>query len=417
MKQPTNISDDNLTFFRQKLEQLEAELADLRKSQTNGYDTQLAGITDRRGMLKKVAGLAVGVATVGLLKPTGSRAADNKLNGNEIWPDANDDPLLMGHNDNAGTSDTGVLQLSGSHFNVTNTGAALANGAVLRAFNFVLAVPPIDPTDHSIGVLGSATSGASNTDVTGVFGAATASGSGSVATGVKGMGDLVGVEGIADASSSSRGIQGTSLLGRGARFIGLRAAITLNAQTGAVANPNSNNPTGGDIGDLYRSPVAAGSVGNGGIWYRPSSSAGTYRRLADNTTAGALTLQAPVRLVDTRANSGFFDAGNPFVGDQTRSYDIKTLASLPDGTRGIIGRITVDGATNGGVIQESPNNDFSGVGTAVVNYPSANVIRNFGATFISLLNSTTNPGQIFVRGFTGMGGQVDVIIDLVGFYL
>ena len=58
---------------------LETEVAQLRQSHcpdrpTNGSD--FASVTDRRGMMKKMAGLAVGVAAAGLLKP--SRAlADN----------------------------------------------------------------------------------------------------------------------------------------------------------------------------------------------------------------------------------------------------------------------------------------------------------------------------------------------------
>src|SRR5450755_4329732 len=70
----------------EKLAALETEVAQLRQSHcldrpANGND--FASVTDRRGMMKKMAGLAVGVAAAGLLKP--SRALAN-----------NGDPLTFG---------------------------------------------------------------------------------------------------------------------------------------------------------------------------------------------------------------------------------------------------------------------------------------------------------------------------------
>src|ERR1039457_2858195 len=67
----------------EKLAALETEVAQLRQSHcpdrpANGSD--FASVTDRRGMMKKIAGLAVGVAAAGLLKP--SRALAN--NGNPL---------------------------------------------------------------------------------------------------------------------------------------------------------------------------------------------------------------------------------------------------------------------------------------------------------------------------------------------
>src|SRR5450755_4843309 len=72
-------SSSQLELLQQKMAALETEVAQLRQSHcpdrpTNGTD--FASVTDRRGMMKKMAGLAVGVAAAGLLKP--SRAlADN----------------------------------------------------------------------------------------------------------------------------------------------------------------------------------------------------------------------------------------------------------------------------------------------------------------------------------------------------
>src|SRR5450631_3883643 len=63
----------------EKLAALETEVAQLRQSHcldrpANGND--FASVTDRRGMMKKMAGLAVGVAAAGLLKPSRALAND-----------------------------------------------------------------------------------------------------------------------------------------------------------------------------------------------------------------------------------------------------------------------------------------------------------------------------------------------------
>jgi hypothetical protein len=84
-----------------------------------------------------------------------------------------------------------------------------------------------------------------------------------------------------------------------------------------------------------------------------------------------------------------------------------------------VGRLTVVGATASGVLQESPNgppsagNDL-GQGTAVLNYPTASVLGAFGSTFVSALDAT---GQIRVRGFMAGGGTVNVVLDIIGYYL
>src|ERR1017187_7374202 len=65
----------------EKLAVLEARMAQLcpqLEPTANGND--FASVTDRRGMMKKIAGLAVGLAAAGLLKP--SRALAN--NGDSL---------------------------------------------------------------------------------------------------------------------------------------------------------------------------------------------------------------------------------------------------------------------------------------------------------------------------------------------
>jgi hypothetical protein len=162
------------------------------------------------------------------------------------------------------------------------------------------------------------------------------------------------------------------------------------------------------------------------LWYSIGSN--KFRRLAgpaqsvnDLGTAGALSLfTAPRRLVDTRTGSGFFDAGNHYVNDTLRTYNIITIAAgaVPQKATAILGRITIVNPGSQGVLQESPNpppgatNDL-GMGTALVNFPASGIIAQLGATFVSALDSSGN-----IRVHVVMGaGSVDVIIDITGFYL
>src|ERR1039458_5479130 len=66
-------SSSQLELLQQKMAALETEVAQLRQSHcpdrpASGSD--FASVTDRRGMMKKMAGLAVGLAAAGLLKPS-----------------------------------------------------------------------------------------------------------------------------------------------------------------------------------------------------------------------------------------------------------------------------------------------------------------------------------------------------------
>src|ERR1043166_4165161 len=81
-----NNRENELASIYQKLNEQEQELNKLRQAiaglsgRSNGSPVSVSAsnaTTDRRGMLKTVAGLAVRVATVGLLRPNSSEAARN----------------------------------------------------------------------------------------------------------------------------------------------------------------------------------------------------------------------------------------------------------------------------------------------------------------------------------------------------
>lgn len=171
-------------------------------------------------------------------------------------------------------------------------------------------------------------------------------------------------------------------------------------------------------GILKRIGATAVSIAAIGLLSSSSSSAGKERVGSSVPSGGSLTLfSAPLRLVDTRTGSGYFDAGNHYSNDTLRTYNIVTLAggSVPGNATAIIGRATVVNASAAGGLQESPNPPVSGndlgQGTAIINFPAGSVIGALGATFTSALDGG---GQIRVH--STISGTADVIIDIVGYY-
>src|SRR5450755_2609068 len=145
-------SSSQLELLQQKMAALETEVAQLRQSHcpdrpTNGSD--FASVTDRRGMMKKMAGLAVGVAAAGLLKP--SRALAN-----------NGDPLTFGSTTTGAAANS---QTSAARF--VYNGAA-QNGA-LFVFEDGTALTP-NKSAYDAVLAGWATSGGPGGANVGVYG-------------------------------------------------------------------------------------------------------------------------------------------------------------------------------------------------------------------------------------------------------
>jgi len=357
----TPLVDNDLASIRQELNELRAEMTALRKNGNhNGLDVLTdPALTDRRGMMKKMAGLAVGVAAVGLLRPSSSKAAR---------PTSHRAPHTTG--DNFVLGDTNDADAQSNLINSTTD---------LIPVNFVAAnygdVFFVQPDKTSMAVVGYASTDGASAGTTN---------------------DLFGVYGQAIGGNSATG----------GFFVGDTAAIGTGIGGGAVADPNETDPAGGTAGDLYR-----GST-NGSLWYRADSKAGSYRRVADSTTAGAFSLlDVQQRLVDTRTGSGFFDAGNHYSNGTVRTYNVPTISdgSVPDKARGIVGRITVVNATKAGILNESSVNPPGGIST-VLNFAAAQTI---GGTFTSGLSAS---GEISVKAILAAAGTVDVIIDIVGYY-
>jgi|ERR1017187_5142553 hypothetical protein len=335
----------------EKLAALETEVAQLRQSHcpdrpANGSD--FASVTDRRGMMKKIAGLAVGVAAAGLLKP--SRALAN-----------NGDPLTFG---SITTGAGGNSQTSAARFAYTG---ATRSGAL-----FVFE----DGTEYT----------PSNSSFNAVLGGwATPSGPG---------GANVGVYGYSNTPS-----------GIGVVAVGSRAALALYTGPGAVADPNAG-VAGGAVGDVY--PGAT----NGSLWYNAGGSV-PYCRLADSTTAGALTAFASSsRFVNTITGNSNTYAGQHLNGGATATYQIGGVTvsgnKVPANARAIIGRIAdpFPAGPGGNILVGAANPPVGGVIAIVAGAPQ-------NSSFISALDAT---GNLYVKN-TSASGSTDIIIDIQGYYL
>ena len=442
MSSSTNTPESELASIRQELNELRQTVAALHSNGNGHYNgngtsvleaAESTALTDRRGMMKKMAGLAVGVAAVGLLRPSVSKAgnynSNSPLSNGRGVPDVDGQPVLLG-SINSATAGTIVNQANGAGINgglmAQNASATVLNtgglGAPLVGRNFASTIATI-PTGAT-GVFGGANPNGSttpNVDVFGVYGSAQSAGSG-IATGVFGTGDDVGVSGSGPigvlgtgsgggcgvdgvnngASTVAFGVRGLAGTGLGGFFAGARGAVGLGTGAGAVANPNTTPPAGGGTGDLYRGSTS------GSLWYNTGTA---YRRLADATTAGALTLLAtPVRYVDTRNGTG--GATGPFAPGEVRSYNFVTLqpGTIPAGATGIVGNIVAVSPNTTGNLQINTANSFPPGSAAVLNFNPGQDIANH---FVSALSA----GSLMFVKANPNGGSVQLVIDIYGYYL
>jgi hypothetical protein len=421
MSSSNNTPESELASIRQELNELRQTIGAMRgNGHYNGNGTSVleaaesTALTDRRSMMKKMAGLAVGVAAVGLLKPTGAKAAQkyaspNITGGNMIigafnFPTAAGDRTVI---ENPGTVLFPVLFV-GDNFNATNL--------VLPANSYTGLCGHVDnfggtPTTGTFYGLYGHSNPAAGGSAIGVYGLAgtlaAPSGDGVSGVGTRGVTGIgsaggCGCDGTSNGDPNSFGVQGQSDIGVGGTFFGGRSALFL-FRVGGVANPNITNPAGGREGDLYR-----GST-NESLWYRAAAANGSYRRLADATTAGALTLLASaVRYIDTRFGIG--DPGGAYTNGVTRQYNFVTLqaGTIPAGARGIVGNIVAVSPTNTGNIAISSISSF---GTAVLNF---NTNQDIGNHFVSAVDAS---GNMQVRVTVNGGGNIQLVIDIYGYYL
>jgi hypothetical protein len=223
---------------------------------------------------------------------------------------------------------------------------------------------------------------------------------------VDSVGNIVPMPGVMGQSDPGIGVYGVGATG--GMFLGTTVHLFLPDQTSP--NPPLPDPT------TTTNTYSAGSIlkdGNQRLWYNAASgSPGTWRQVAGPDTAGSLHLVAPpMRLVDTRAGSGFADAGNPYSDTNVRTYNIVALSggAVPAHTVAIQAKLAVVNPTASGNVKVSPVNP-PGVGSGVLNFAPG---PNLNVPFLTALDSA---GNIYVQLNLNSAGQIDLIIDVVGYY-
>jgi hypothetical protein len=160
------------------------------------------------------------------------------------------------------------------------------------------------------------------------------------------------------------------------------------------------------VGDVYP------GLTDGSLWYNAGGSV-PYRRLADSTTAGALTAFASSsRFVNTITGSTNTYAGQHLNGGATATYQIGGVTvsgnKVPANARAIIGRIADPNPAGpgGSILVGAANPPVGGVIAIVAGAPQ-------NSSFISALDAT---GKLYVKN-TSASGSTDIIIDIQGYYL
>ena len=413
MSSPINTSENDLAAIRQELNELRQAVGAMR-SNGNGHDkgngtsflevAESTALTDRRGMMKKVAGLAVGVAAAGLLLPSRSGATvpapQKRLKGQ---PGTTGNPLLLGENNASTGTDETILNnetagLDPVLFLTQNYGTSPfspPSGTSIALAAYTDDTGATSEGDPIYAVYAQANS--VNGVGIGVFGTGSdtgVSGSGFVGVSGTGSGDGCGVMGTSDgAAINAYGVMGEAATGSGGAFEGGRCALVLFAGSGAVADPNVTLPGFG--GDLYR-----GST-NASLWYNAGGTI-PYQRVADATTAGALTaFPASSRFV----NLSLLNAGT------TNTYQIGGMTvngnTVPAFARAIIARIADANPTGGGgaILVGATNPPVGGVIAVVAGAPQ-------NSYFFSALDAT---GKLYVKN-SSPSGSVQIIIDIQGYY-
>ena len=357
-------SSSELELLQQKVAALEARDAALEarmaqlspRLEPTASGSDFASVTDRRGMMKKIAGLAVGVAAAGLLKPSRALASDG-------------DPLTFG---SITTGTGGNNQTSAARFAYTGG----ATDGALFVFEDGTKYKPADI--FSVVLAGLAASGPA-----GAF------------NGVLGLSEAEGGIGVIGAADSGSGV--------GGEFSGGRAALALLPYL-AVADPNAG-VTNSQVGDVY-------CDSSSGLWYKAGGSV-PYCRLADSTTAGALTAFASSsRFVNTITGSGNTYAGQHLSGGTIATYQIGGVTvsgnTVPANARAVIGRIADPNPAGpgGNILVGAANPPVGGVIAIVAGAPQ-------NSSFISALDAT---GKLYVKN-TSASNSTDIIIDIQGYYL
>ena len=169
--------------------------------------------------------------------------------------------------------------------------------------------------------------------------------------------------------------------------------------------PGAPTATGHQTGE-----IVVDSAGN--FFFNVAGGASKWRKVAGPATAGALhLLTVPDRFVDTR--NGLGTKTGAFAANTSFDFPISGATGrdgtvLPGGIVAVVGAITALTPSVGGLIKVLPGGTATASGTSVLNFGTTTVNTSFNS-------GLSSSGQLRVY-FSGPG-TVDVLLDIVGYYL
>jgi hypothetical protein len=115
----------------------------------------------------------------------------------------------------------------------------------------------------------------------------------------------------------------------------------------------------------------------------------------------------PSRLIDTRSDVGL---SNSFQAQQPRTLDI-TPATLPNGTAGITGNLTVVGSTRSGFVaaMDAPNVDPD---TSTINFSTGQTLAN---GVVAPLAAAGGISFVYVAG-SSTTARTHLLLDVTGYF-
>jgi hypothetical protein len=347
----------------------------------------------------------------------------------------------------------GEEQASMSRRRALRAAGVLAAGAVAGGAGIIAAASPAAAATGSfnggspaVTANGGAGAGSVGVDaqVQGTNGiAVSAFSSGTDGVGVRGNGDLCGVYGIATngtgiygdtmgqfgiygnsaGGTSSAGVYGRSMLGRGLHGYG---DVGVYAQSLNVGVSIDADQTSLRFGTAATSPLTSGATyqtrdivvdSAGVIWFCVAGGTpGTWRMLSGPSTAGAFTPVTPARVYDSRLSTyalhGVLGSGQNRPISVANSFDVNgtpvTANFVPIGATAVFANVTVVDTTGNGWLAINPGGTTA-VSASSINWSASGQILANG---ISLTLNATR--QITV--VNGSSGSTNFIIDVLGYY-
>jgi hypothetical protein len=132
--------------------------------------------------------------------------------------------------------------------------------------------------------------------------------------------------------------------------------------------------------------------------------------LAANTGPLSIYLTEPCRYLDTREQPASFQSG-PFVNEEIRLYSVEGSCDVPPGAKGLVLNVTVTEATVSGHLGLWRPGFSVLPPTSSLNFGPGQTIAN---GVITRINPIAGLADLMILAHVP-GGQVHVIVDVVGF--